>query len=148
MTLKTGRFVSKSYPVEAVEVSSKNIDAVASWCRGMVCVTPTSNPAHQGKQYVKVHVHLPRNVRQTQAYIGDVVLYAGKGFKVYSNQAFKDNFMPVGEAQKLVRLEAGQDVQVIDLIPDKSEAGVQLLKAIFEQPKVIDTDNQEEIHAE
>jgi hypothetical protein len=58
------------------------------------------SPGHKGERYIKVRVHNPRNEKQTQAYVGDVVVYAGKGFKVYSSTAFQDNFIPVVKEEK------------------------------------------------
>lgn len=87
MTLKTDKFARKPLYVDAIQVTDENMEAVAEWCQGDVVKTeaPKAN-------YIKVRVHRPMTPRQTQAFVGDWVLYAGKGFKVYNDKAFKNYF--------------------------------------------------------
>lgn len=93
--LETTKYVRKQFPVDAVRVTAENMDEVAAWCHGEVDVEKT--PARGGSperedKFVKVRVHRPLTDRQTKAFIGDWVLYAGTGFKVYTDKAFNKSF--------------------------------------------------------
>ena len=87
--LKTHKFARKTFYVDAVRVSENNMEAVAEWCGGEI-VTDHEDGAH-----VKVKVHRPITERQTMAFIGDWVLWAGNGFKVYTPKAFDKSFEKV-----------------------------------------------------
>jgi hypothetical protein len=84
--LKTHKFARKPFYVDAVRVSENNIAEVAEWCKGTIKTT------EEGAQFIEVEVYRPINDRQTQAHIGDWVLYAGNGFKVYTPKAFDKSF--------------------------------------------------------
>lgn len=84
--LKIEQFYRKSFPVDAVQVTETNIDAVAEWCRGSI------HHDESGTKYIKVRVDNPLTTRQTQGFVGDWVLYAGKGYKVYRDRAFGKSF--------------------------------------------------------
>jgi hypothetical protein len=84
--LETKKYVRKPFQIDAVQVTEDNMAEVAKWVQGDIR-TDADN-----KKYIKVRVHRPMNNRQTQAYAGDHVLYAGTGFKVYTPKAFKDSF--------------------------------------------------------
>lgn len=88
--LTTTRFVRKPFEIEAVRVTADNIEQVAKWCKGEIRSREKSKT-----RYISVEVERPLNERQTMAYIGDWVMYAGKGFKVYNNTAFENSFDPV-----------------------------------------------------
>lgn len=79
------KFQKKPLIVEAVRVSASNFNEVAGWCQGTVEQT-------DGTEYIKVHVLNPMNERQTRAFVGDWILYAGRGFKVYKDKAFTSAF--------------------------------------------------------
>lgn len=83
--LETQKYVRKPFFVDAVQVTAENLADVAEWCGGDV---RTAGQA----QYIKVRVVRPLNERQTKAMIGDWVLYAGTGFKVYTPKAFSGAF--------------------------------------------------------
>jgi len=87
--MKTQQFIRKPYVIDAIQVTEQNIHQVATWCQGDVRTGRTA--AGEGK-YVKVRVHRALNERQTKAFIGDWVLYAGTGFKVYTPNAFAKSF--------------------------------------------------------
>ena len=89
------QFVRKSFPVEAVRVTAENIEEVAQWCDGDV-QTENNQP------FIKVRVQNPLNDRQTKAYFGDWVLYAGKGYKVYKDAAFNKSFLKAPKADQNV----------------------------------------------
>lgn len=108
--LKIRKFGRKTFYVDAVRVTSENIDEVAEWCRGDVRVL--ENSTRQVAKYVKVRVHRPLEDRQTQAFVGDWVLYAGTGFKVYTPKAFEKSFDPVTTLTKSQADEAGIKVPI------------------------------------
>lgn len=88
--METTKFTRKPFEVEAVQVTDQNIDEVASWCQGEVITL-------DGVKHIKVRVLRVINERQTQAFVGDWVLYAGTGYKVYPDKAFKKSFSPANE---------------------------------------------------
>lgn len=97
------KFARRPFFVDAIQVTAENLDAVAAWCMGE---TRTTEQTAEEK-YVKVRVHRPLTERQTKAFVGDWVLYAGTGFKVYTPKAFEKSFEPLGEhAVKLSKAEA------------------------------------------
>lgn len=100
MSITTKKYARKQFIIDAVEVTPENLQAIAEWCKGEVVVEK------QGRklvQYVKVKVSRPLNERQGKAYVGDWVLYAGTGYKVYTAKAFATCFEEF--AQKLDDLD-------------------------------------------
>ena len=87
--MKTHKFARKTFYVDAVRVSEANLEEVAQWCSGTVKTDET------GHSFLSVEVHRPLTERQTQAYIGDWVLFAGSGYKVYTPKAFDKSFEKV-----------------------------------------------------
>ena len=94
MSLETQKFVRKPFDVEAVQVTEENFDAVVEWTAGQV------EFKDDGTKYIRVRVHQPMNPEQTRAYIGDWVLYS-RGFKVYKDKAFRNNFVTEGGAKTI-----------------------------------------------
>lgn len=93
--LKTEKYVRKQFPVEAVEVTSENMREVAQWCGGKVRTDKQHWSYRKGQKFIKVHVPRALNDKQTMAYVGDWILYAGNGpngFKVYTPRAFESSF--------------------------------------------------------
>lgn len=88
MTIQTARFARKPFEVEAVQVTAENFKDVAEWCGGEIKTFPN-------EEFIKIKVARVLNERQTKAFIGDWVLKAGQGFKVYTNKAFLKSFDPV-----------------------------------------------------
>ena len=87
----TTSYARKAFFVDAVQVADDNMEDVANWCNGKIV-----NPTKEGSRpFVKVKVKRPLNARQTHAFVGDWVLYAGTGFKVYTDEAFHKNFEPL-----------------------------------------------------
>lgn len=99
--MKTHKFARKPFYVDAVRVSEANIHEVAQWCDGEV-LTDESEGA-----YIKVRVHRPLTERQTKAFVGDWVLFAGSGYKVYTPKAFDKSFEKVKTLSKAQADEAG-----------------------------------------
>lgn len=84
MAVETTTYIRKPFEVEAVQVTEDNIGAVKEWCQGALDADP--------RPFIKVKVARALNERQTKAYPGDWVLYAGTGFKVYTEKAFHRTF--------------------------------------------------------
>ena len=92
MSVETKKFARKAFYVDAVQVTEENIEEVAKWCQGDI--RKGYGLSSTLGRYIKVRVHRPLNERQTRAFVGDWVLYAGTGYKVYSPRAFEKNFEP------------------------------------------------------
>lgn len=88
--IKTHKFIKKPLIVEVVEVTTENFQEVSEWCQG-------TTYENDGNPYIRVRVQKPLNVRQTQAYVGDWILYTEWGYKVYTTKAFRANFDPYEE---------------------------------------------------
>lgn len=99
--MKTHKFARKPFYIDAVRVSEANISEIAEWCGGDV------HCGEDAEQFVKVKVHRPLTERQTQAFIGDWVLFSGNGFKVYTSKAFDKSFEKVKTLTKAQADEAG-----------------------------------------
>lgn len=93
MGVNTVKYIRKPLYVDAVRVTEENFDEIVAWCQGEVL---TDDVPGQGtsRKYIKVRVHLPKNPRQTKAFVGDWILYTEKGYKVYTNKAFHASFDP------------------------------------------------------
>lgn len=85
-------YLRKPFEVEAVQVTEENITDVADWCDGEIRHTADRQP------FVKVQVHRPLTTRQTRAFVGDWVLFAGRSYKVYTAKAFEGAFVKSQEA--------------------------------------------------
>lgn len=102
--IDTQKFVKKPIYVDAVLITTDNFYEIAKWCQGEIeheAVRP-GTPVPDEKKYIKVRVHNPKNVRQTRAFIGDWLLYTERGYKVYTNKAFRASFEKVdGEVESV-----------------------------------------------
>jgi hypothetical protein len=93
----TQKYVRKPLYVAAVQVTEENFAEIAKWCQGEV-LNSDDSPVDKSldvqpdKQYIHVRVHNPKNPRQTKAFVGDWILYTERGYKVYTEKAFKTNF--------------------------------------------------------
>lgn len=96
----TEKYVRKPLYVDAVQVTEENFGDIARWCFGEVGnidgspVDPTAD-LNPSEQYIHVRVHNPKNAKQTQAHVGDWILYTERGYKVYTTKAFLANFRKV-----------------------------------------------------
>ena len=99
--LETSKYIRKPFSIDAVQVTTDNISDIATWVDGEVRTDDVG-------QYVKVRVHRPLNDRQTKAYVGDWVLYAGTGYKVYTPKAFANSFEQSSEETVLIDPAAGK----------------------------------------
>ena len=96
----TAKYARMPFYVDAVRVTEENIDSVVKWCQG------EKREDTEGL-YIKVRVHRPLTDRQTRAYLGDWVLYAGTGYKVYTDKAFEKSFEKVTTLTKAQADQAG-----------------------------------------
>jgi hypothetical protein len=87
--MQTKKFARKPFLVDAVRVTSENMEEVAKWCGGEVL---TEKRGNRMVKFIQVHVSRALNERQKKAPVGDWVLYAGKSFKCYTSKAFDDCF--------------------------------------------------------
>lgn len=92
--IQTERFARKPFYVDAVQVSEENMQAVAKWCEGTIEGTDA------GENYIRVKTHRPLNERQSKAFVGDWILFANQGFKIYTPKAFNHSFERVVLTQK------------------------------------------------
>jgi len=113
--IETNKFARKPFYVDAVQVTSENMAEVAEWCQGDVITSDTPpNGTH-----IKVRVHRPLTERQTKAFVGDWVLYAGTGFKVYTDKAFEKSFEG---AESTVEVEHNRDTTTGQYVSDEEAA--------------------------
>jgi hypothetical protein len=96
--MKTEKFQTVTRLVDAVQVTEENMADVSRWCKGKICTTDPKVAEQLGKPvqtWIQVNAQNPINEKQTQARVGDWILYANRGYKVYTNASFKRNFEPV-----------------------------------------------------
>lgn len=97
--MKAQKFARKPFVVTGVQVTAENLDEVAEWCGGDVREA-SRKPGKAVQKYVKVRVLRPLNEKQTMAFPGDWILYAGTSYKVYTTKAFFETFEPVGDSEE------------------------------------------------
>lgn len=100
MTVATARYVRKPLYVEAVQVTGENFESVRKWCMGDLQNNDGSEVQAESEidprnQHIRLRVHNPQSQRQTKAFVGDWILYTERGYKIYTEKAFKENFDPV-----------------------------------------------------
>jgi hypothetical protein len=87
--LKTEKFERVPFTIDAVQVTSENMEEVAKWCKGEV---KTETFKGRKATFIEVDVSRPMTERQKKAMVGDWVLFAGRGYKCYTNKAFNECF--------------------------------------------------------
>ncbi len=102
MAIATEKYIRKPLYVDAVLVTEENFAEIAEWCQGEVRTSngddPVSDPGiNPSATYIRVRVHNPKNTRQTKAFVGDWILYTERGYKVYTQKAFRASFDPCEE---------------------------------------------------
>lgn len=93
--LTINRFVRKPFYVDAVQVTNENLETVAEWCGGKIEDAKPDKDIEEGRvpdRFIRVKVYRAMSDRQTMAFVNDWILYAGKGYKVYTNPAFEKSF--------------------------------------------------------
>jgi len=91
----TKKFVRVPLYVDAAQVSETIMEELAEWAGGEIMETDERNRGVE--KFIYIDVHSPMNERQKMAFAGDWVLSTDKGFKVYTNEAFKRMFEPASE---------------------------------------------------
>lgn len=113
--LETTKYVRKPFYIDAVRVTLDNLYEVAAWCDGDI----RTDSDH--KKYVKVRVHRPLNDRQTKAYVGDWVLYAGTGFKVYTPKAFLNSFEQASVETNFVSVDIDDEAEELMAVVEQTK---------------------------
>lgn len=112
--LKVEKYTRNSFDVDAVQVTEENMALLADWCGGSIIkVQETQEDALVDlppKRYISVPVVRPLSTRQTQAYVGDWVLWADKGFKVYGQKPFSKSFSKSNPDQLVELLTTAESV--------------------------------------
>lgn len=93
--VETKTYQRKPFEVEAIQVTEENFEQIAAWCGGSIVTVQESQDdvlMAPEKRHISVDVARPLSRRQTEAYVGDWILYASKGFKVYADRPFRKNF--------------------------------------------------------
>lgn len=120
--IETKKYIRKPLYVDAVQVTEENFDEIVTWCQGEA----PNDDGPQAKKYIKVRVHNPKNIRQSQAFVGDWLLYTERGYKVYTNKAFHASFNPVIEVQDGEgETETTTLVEVVDATPQSIAQAVE-----------------------
>jgi hypothetical protein len=106
MAVQTIKYVRKPLYVDAVQVTRDNFEDILSWCQGDIGFIDNSEVTRDSeiepeKQYIRIRVHNPQSPRQTKAFIGDWILYTEKGYKIYTEKAFSENFDRVPETVQI-----------------------------------------------
>lgn len=89
--LEPTRFTRKTFSVDAMQVTAKNIFEIAEWCEGFVKRSEFDGVL---KTYVEVPVTVKNGVKRDKAFVGDWVTRTERSFKAYRNEAFKIAFEP------------------------------------------------------
>lgn len=92
MSIEPIKFARRPFYVDAIQVTAENMADVAEWCSGTVIPQTAERGAH-----IHVRVFRPMNENQSRAFIGDWLLYAGSGYKVYTTKAFGESFEEIDE---------------------------------------------------
>jgi hypothetical protein len=123
-TLKTEKFVRKPFPIDAVQVTEENMEAVAKWCGGEVLTEARGN---RTVKYIQVPVARAINERQKKAHVGDWVLSSetrnrNRSFKCYTPKAFDDCFERPEEDATALHF-SGQSPLPLEELADKYAPG-------------------------
>lgn len=99
------KFIRKPLYVDAVRITRANFEEVATWCQGEIQRDEVPGKG-TSKPFIRVRVHNPKNPRQTKAMVGDWLLYTERGYKVYTNTAFRASFdeMPIQDNGDVVNI--------------------------------------------
>lgn len=114
MTIEIKSYVRKPFFIEGVQVTAENMAEVSEWCKGEI-LTVDGNERMPPKKYIRVQVQRPINERQSKAFVGDWVLFANTGFKVYTENAFDRNF------ELVLKDDAPEELMTVDEPVDKLE---------------------------
>lgn len=113
--IETTKFMRRPFPVDGVQVTAENMQEAAAWSQGVIENTSEDG---SGANYIKVPVHKPNSPRQERAYVGDWILFAGKGFKVYLDKAFRASFEEIAGAPSVMHGAPSEDPSTPVVTPD------------------------------
>ena len=128
--IKTTTFVRKPFPVQAVQVTTENMNEIAEWCNGEI----RNLGEHDGRwgPFVEVDVINPLRPRQAQAFVGDWVLQSEKGFKVYTRSAFEKCFDSAEDCRRVVDDIVRKETKVlIDRVAEANKTNDGPITAIY-----------------
>jgi len=130
--LETLNYTRNPSDIEAVRVTRANMEDVASWCGAEVL---TAGKA----KFIDVPVYKPQNDRLKKAFIGDFVVFDGRGFKVYMPKSFNASFRKKSNTVNL-RPTAGDHpdvaLEVVQVV-DPSRADALLREVVETSPTVV-----------
>lgn len=106
MVIETEKYIRKPLYVQAVQITSENFAEALTWCNGDLFTqvfnpdtkevlyeeVPSGTEASSENHFIRIRVHNPQSPRQTRAFVGDWILYTDKGYKIYTDKAFRENF--------------------------------------------------------
>jgi hypothetical protein len=137
----TQKFVRKPLFVDAVRVTTANFEELAAWCQGEI-VRDEKQTGHR-KRHIKVRVHNPKHPRQSKAFVGDWILYTDKGYKVYTNMAFRQSFdetetpsVPIENIEEPLKAElrdAHDAAQTREMLEDKPNLEAEIHQELLDQ---------------
>jgi hypothetical protein len=110
------KYNRKTFTTQAVRVTEANMAEVAAWCQGEIRQTNDKIP----RSYIYVRILRPLKERQCMAFVGDWVLHAGTGYKVYTNKAFRECF----EEAPVPKKTAFEKYQQVGLEHDFEDLGL------------------------
>jgi hypothetical protein len=109
--MKTEKFQRKPFLVDAIQVTEENMEEVAKWCKGTITHTDPAIAEQLKKPvqtWIQVETQQPMNDRQKQAFVGDWLLYANRGFKIYAPKAFERTFDPVFKEEREIKIHVDE----------------------------------------
>jgi hypothetical protein len=100
VSIQTDKYVRKPLYVDAVQITKRNFIELVKWCQGEIrtnegdelVVLEEENGFNPNDHHIRVRVHNPTKIRQTKGYVGDWILYTNRGYKIYTQKAFKLSF--------------------------------------------------------
>lgn len=99
--METTQFVRRPFYVEGIRVTRANMAEISEWCGGTLKETHPKDKNKKPSPFIEVEVHRPANDRQRRAFVGDWVLKAANGFKIYTDHMLKDTFSVVDTDEML-----------------------------------------------
>jgi hypothetical protein len=87
--IEPSKFTRTTFEIEAFQVTPGNIFKVAEWCGGEILSTDAIKD--RSNLYVKIREPHQKNAR---AFVGYWITKSETGFKVYTDEGFKKNFVP------------------------------------------------------
>jgi hypothetical protein len=122
MSLDIQSYERVPFNVEAVRITLDNFDDVAKWCGGEKKLEkrgPDRSGTRNLTQFIEVPVNNPLTEKQKLAFVGNWVLKAGTGFKVYTDKAFQACF------RKVLPRPTVEEIWTDDMLPIKQQVAAQ-----------------------